>query len=317
MTGGFQQLVQVFEDHAVQLEACARDAIAGRGRLADVAREIQGGHASAEQKLSELFAKSDEIMKKHDDLFGKTDKGLLNLEKADLAIKEAMDARAVGLELEIKELKEKTSVPGGPPPGILGVSSNHAEEIRHLQERMVLTERQVLKVQDMINTAGTRLAAVEAAGGDSWAAGAEASRQRELMGPTPSAAAPTAHASAVGQSGSTAFAPERPLSSALGGSGPGMGQAGGAAGGEAGSGWPHGGMPGAMPAGMGMGYGGGAGVGQSWTAVAGCPYASVRPRSVEALPGRQGRTRGRIPVLGGACAGLDLKGEELCRGGLS
>ena len=40
----------------------------------------------------------------HEELFRKTDGGLLNLQKPDVVFKEAMEARIIGIEYELKEM---------------------------------------------------------------------------------------------------------------------------------------------------------------------------------------------------------------------
>ena len=88
-----QSIADAASDHAEGLEACGRDAIIQRARVSELKEELKGGLLSAEAKLGELFTRSDTIMKQYEELFKTADKGLLDLEKADLAMKEALEAR--------------------------------------------------------------------------------------------------------------------------------------------------------------------------------------------------------------------------------
>ena len=130
-------------------------------------------------KVGELFVKTDEFMKPYEELFKKTDTASLNLEEADLAMKEALGAGMVGIEQEVKA--GVTLAPGGVPPGI---ERHHQSAISNVQERIVLAEREIVKLQSgmgehdrSFNVMGTRFAAVEAAAGDGWAKSAEERRQ--------------------------------------------------------------------------------------------------------------------------------------------
>ena len=106
---------------------------------------------SAEGRLAELFAKTDELIKNHDKLFAKTSDGLINLEKADAALKESIEARIIALDHDIKAM----AFAGGgkdAPPGLDGKGLMMVQKgLSDVQERIVLIEQKVMQVQSSVD----------------------------------------------------------------------------------------------------------------------------------------------------------------------